>query len=142
MIFSDLGNCVNLTKVVIEKAVIDDISSFSNLTNLTYLDLDDNSIADVYSLMNCKKLQTLYIRNNALTDFGYYKSESGQSIGYEVMDVFYDLNYQKQGALKTLYMSGNVFDDTEILWDLQWTNGDGGIFPPSKKEIRKVRVNG
>ena len=75
--------------------------------------------------MSCTKLETLNIQNNALTDFGYHTDSSGRTIGYEVMDVFYDLNHAKQGSLKNLYISGNTFDDTEILLDLTWNAKSG-----------------
>jgi len=144
---SDIGNCSNLEKFTCYSTKVGDITSISNLKNLKYLDLSNNNISDIYALkncvkiedlclknnnisdiyplMNCTKLETLNIQNNALNDFSYYKNENGQSVGYEVMDVFYDLNHAKKGALKNLYISGNNFDDTEILLDLEWSGKSG-----------------
>ena len=122
---SPISRLTNLTSINLSNNKVNDISVLKNLTNLTSINLSNNLISDIHPLINCKKLETLNLQNNALNDFSYYKDESGRSVGYEVMDVFYDLNYKKKGALKNLYISGNTFDDTEILLDLPWDAKSG-----------------
>lgn len=145
---SDIANCSNLERFTCYKTKVRDIGALSSLTKLNYLNLNNNAIvdlsplrnlinieslclnnnnniSDIYYLSNMKKINYLNLQNNALNDFSYYKDESGRSVGYEVMDVFYDLNYTKKGALKNLYISGNTFDDTEILLDLPWDAKSG-----------------
>ncbi|MBO5398460.1 MAG: leucine-rich repeat domain-containing protein [Clostridia bacterium] len=122
---SDLYRCQNLVTLELVNSKVSDLSALANLTNLKTLKLNNNAITDIYPLRNLSKLESLNLENNLLTDISYYKNENGQSIGYEVMDILYDLNQIKKGKLKELYISGNSFDDTEILLDLTWSKKSG-----------------
>ena len=117
---SDLARCTKLENIRITNCKVNDISALAGLTALKTLNLSNNAINEVYVLNNLIKLESLDLSNNILNNFAYYTDANGVSRGYEVMDVFYDLNYKKKGALKKLYIAGNAFDDTEILLDLEW----------------------
>ena len=124
---SDLATCTKLEKISITNTQISDTSALKNMSNLIECDLSNNQINSIYYLKNCTKLESLNLRDNALNNFGYYKNEEGKSIAYEALDILYDLNYKKRGSLKYLDISNNVFDDTEIISDLDWPEGKEGF---------------
>ena len=96
------------------------INSLEGLTDLEEIEINNNSVNDIYALKNLKKLETLYMEGNSLTDMS-----SHNGVGYETLDILYDLNYQKGGALKNLYIDRNSIDDVDLLLDLDFEEKSG-----------------
>ena len=125
MDISSLQYMPQLSKVYLNNNVIKNLTPLENCPLISILYLNNNNIADIYPLRNLKNMTYLNLSNCGLNDLGYHKID-GVSKAYEVIRILFSLNSQAKngGNLSKLYISGNNFDDKELLNTVTWEDRD------------------
>lgn len=121
---SEIKKCTNLKRITMHDSRITSLSGLEYLTNLQEAILYNNDISSLKQLENLTNLEYLNLENNAISDTSSYIDSDGKIKTYNNLQILANLN--KNGKLKSLYLSGNgnIINWTPLS-NLNWNNKSG-----------------
>ena len=108
-----IDSAPKLTYANLANNKLESLDFLKNCTELTDLRLGSNQIIDLIQIKEFKKLKNLDLTNNKIQRLCTYTDENGQVIMYDNLEILKDLNHKngKGGVLNTVKLSGNNLTD-------------------------------
>lgn len=121
---SEINSCKQLKYVDISNCKVQNLSGLEGLNSIHTLILRNNDISNLKPLENLINLEYLNLNNNAISDPASYIDSDGKIKTYNNLQILANLN--KNGKLKSLYLSGNgnIINWTPLS-NLNWNDKSG-----------------